>query len=782
MAECGGPGCDVLCGRRGGLLRKLCWLLVVTFLVGQCGLECLLVFSEYAAFPVATSYSSEQGLAMAFPDVTVCNANPLRRSRLCAAQASLHGRKGAPQKVLERNCAANATYNEPNGGDDELFRQLQVWMAQRYKEERSTVRRLFRLGHQLWDTVAYCRYARRNCTDQMFFTPTFDSHYGNCFCFHCGSAEQKNEEFYRYHAAASPEDGLELVLDAQAHEYLPTTTEMGFVVVVHGHGFRPVLCNDAVFAEPGYVTHISLTMDCLYLCEQDHTRSMCGCENRDLPTTSNRRGAKAYPICEESREECIREVKVVMGLESVEHDCKCHRSCVNVEYHREVSRAALPDSFGTGPDGRKRALARIGIYFARDTYLKVTSVPKYNGGRVVSSIGGINGMYLGVSFFVLFGMFETLVHELPDLTGAYKGRRTLDNCPDLPIRHRGGYFRSRISVPQVPYSRPEQNVWSNHDHVTGSLFGRHERQRHLDFKSLDVRSTLLPGLQREHRGRYKAVTVNDFRLLGLRKLHPVVRSYYESRADQEQTLRENVAAFKRLRLRPSVLVPVDKRSINTTLLEQPVSMPVGIGPTDLQMMANREGEIATAVASQKEGTVMILSAMSSIPLEKVRPNAPQGIFWQELYAFKNRTVTFEIIKRAQHAGINAFVMTLDAPTWGRRIVDERHLFITPPGISLANLQHLGGAHDVRFERMKGCGLTKYMNDFLDPSLSWKDVAWLRSVSKLPVILKGILTAEDAATAVEVGAAAVTVSNHGGRQLDGTPATVRDGVTVLIRLA
>ncbi|XP_037505336.1 uncharacterized protein LOC119381636 [Rhipicephalus sanguineus] len=285
------------------------------------------------------------------------------------------------------------------------------------------------------------------------------------------------------------------------------------------------------------------------------------------------------------------------------------------------------------------------------------------------------------------------------------------------------------------------------------------------------RSSVIDETEREHRGRYKAVTVNDFRLLGLRKLHPVVRSYYESRADQEQTLRENVAAFKRLRLRPSVLVPVDKRSINTTLLEQPVSMPVGIGPTDLQMMANREGEIATAVASQKEGTVMILSAMSSIPLEKVRPNAPQGIFWQELYAFKNRTVTFEIIKRAQHAGINAFVMTLDAPTWGRRIVDERHLFITPPGISLANLQHLGGAHDVRFERMKGCGLTKYMNDFLDPSLSWKDVAWLRSVSKLPVILKGILTAEDAATAVEVGAAAVTVSNHGGRQLDGTPATI-----------
>ncbi|KAL1416833.1 hypothetical protein MTO96_027431 [Rhipicephalus appendiculatus] len=366
------------------LLRKLCWLLVVTFLVGQCGLECLLVFSEYAAFPVATSYSSEQGLAMAFPDVTVCNANPLRRSRLCAAQASLHGKKGAPEKVLERNCADNATYDEPNGGDDELFRQLQVWMAQRYKEERSTVRRLFRLGHQFGDTVAYCRYARRNCTDHMFFSPTFDSHYGNCFCFHCGSAEQKNEEFYRYHAAASPEDGLELVLDAQAHEYLPTSTEMGFVVLVHGHGFRPALCNDAVFVEPGYVTYISLTMEkraalpepYQYPCRSSWPR----------PLRGFRLNSSMYTREAKSREECIREVKVIMGLESTEHLCKCHRSCV--------------------------ALARIAIYFARDTYLKVTSVPKYSGGRVVSSIGGINGMYLGVSFFVLFGVFETLVRAV----------------------------------------------------------------------------------------------------------------------------------------------------------------------------------------------------------------------------------------------------------------------------------------------------------------------------------------------------------------------------------
>ncbi|KAL3224712.1 hypothetical protein MRX96_049433, partial [Rhipicephalus microplus] len=542
VAESGGPGFDVLCGRRGGLLRKLCWLLVVTLLVGQCGLECLLVFSEYAAFPVATSYSSEQGLTMAFPDVTVCNANPLRRSRFCAVQSTLHGKKGAPTKVLERNCADNATYDEPNGGDGELFRQLQVWMAQRHKEERSTVRRLFRLGHQLWDMIVYCRYAQKNCTDQMFFSPTFDSHYGNCFCFHCGSTERKNEEFYRYHAATAPEDGLELVLDAQAPEYLPTTTEMGFVVVVHGHGFRPVLCNDVVFVEPGYVTYekraalpepyqypcrsswprslrrfsrnnsMYTREDCLYLCEQDHTRSMCGCENRDLPTTSNRRGAKAYPICEELQDECIREVKAIMGLESAEHGCKCHRSCV--------------------------ALARVAIYFARDTYLKVTSVPKYSypcgtagqPSRQQHS-AAINGMYLGVSFFVLFGMFDALlravrllwrrpfttrrrhlsrqrgghhqdykhgVHEIPDLAGPSPGRAALDYYPAPPIRHRGGDFRSRISVPQVPYSRPLQNVWGNRGQVTGPIFGQYGRRHLLDFKCLGVRPTLLPEIRRQY--------------------------------------------------------------------------------------------------------------------------------------------------------------------------------------------------------------------------------------------------------------------------------------------
>ncbi|XP_077520188.1 acid-sensing ion channel 2-like [Amblyomma americanum] len=412
---------------------------------------------------------------MAFPDVTICNANPLRRSRVCAYRTSLPGGKGVLKKVLDRDCSANITYSDPNAGDRELSQQLRVWMAQRRKEERSTVRRLFRLGHQLADVVTHCRYARPivrlrysgrsrsrgtrsrplqsyrgraphvcSCFARRYFSQTFDSRYGNCFCFHCGTNDQKDEEFFQHETAGSPEDGLELILDAQADEYLSTSMEMGFVVMAHGHGFRPVLCNDAVFVEPGYVTYISLRMekrtalpepyqfpcrsswpdrfrsfglndtmytreDCLYLCQQEHTRRMCGCESSDLPTTSNRRGTKAYPICEEKREQCVKEVQAIMGIESVEKLCKCHRSCVNVEYHREVSRAFFPESLMVGLDGKRRALARVVVYFNTVTYLKLTSVPKYDGGRVVSSFGGINGMYLGVSFFALFGMLEIAV-------------------------------------------------------------------------------------------------------------------------------------------------------------------------------------------------------------------------------------------------------------------------------------------------------------------------------------------------------------------------------------
>uniref|UniRef100_G3MPB5 (S)-2-hydroxy-acid oxidase n=1 Tax=Amblyomma maculatum TaxID=34609 RepID=G3MPB5_AMBMU len=264
------------------------------------------------------------------------------------------------------------------------------------------------------------------------------------------------------------------------------------------------------------------------------------------------------------------------------------------------------------------------------------------------------------------------------------------------------------------------------------------------------------------------VTVDDLRQLGVPRLNRSVRDYYESGADQEQTLSENVAAFKRLRLRYRVLNTAHRRVLATTLLRHLVAMPVGIAPSAMQKMAHPDGEIGTARASQAFGTVMILSTLSSTSIEDVRRGAPHALLWLQLYVFKNRSVTIELIRRAERAGYAALVLTVDTPAWGQRIVDVRNAFNIPKGITIANFHNSMYDH---FDITKGSGLTKYTNDFFDQSLTWDDVTWLKRITRLPVVLKGIITAEDALIAIARGANAILVSNHGGRQLDGSPSTI-----------
>ncbi|KAH9372536.1 hypothetical protein HPB48_000280 [Haemaphysalis longicornis] len=148
----------------------------------------------------------------------------------------------------------------PNQDDRDTSLKMHLWIAQRQKEGTRMVKWLSRLGHQLEDTVTNCRYARQDCTGRRYFTKSFDSRYGNCFCFHCHGVGGKDEDFLHEETATSTKEGLDLILDAQAEEYLPTSTQMGFVVMIHGQGFRPVLCNDVVFVEPGFVTYISLRL------------------------------------------------------------------------------------------------------------------------------------------------------------------------------------------------------------------------------------------------------------------------------------------------------------------------------------------------------------------------------------------------------------------------------------------------------------------------------------------------------------------------------------------
>lgn len=260
------------------------------------------------------------------------------------------------------------------------------------------------------------------------------------------------------------------------------------------------------------------------------------------------------------------------------------------------------------------------------------------------------------------------------------------------------------------------------------------------------------------------VTVDDIERLGIAKLKPLPESYYDGGADEEQTLRENRLAFFRLRLRPRVLRDVETRDKTVTLLgSQKLSMPIGISPTGFQKFAHPEGEKATARAAHKAATVMILSTMSTTSIEDVAAAAPEGLRWFQLYMFKDRDASKDLVQRAEKAGYQAIVLTVDTPLTGNRIFDRNKL--TPLGnLAVSIVEGVAGLLDLSGNAYENISL-------FDASLTWDDVKWLKSFTKLPVIVKGILTAEDAIDAVSNGVAAILVSNHGGRQLDTVTSTI-----------
>ncbi|EEC07769.1 glycolate oxidase, putative [Ixodes scapularis] len=274
------------------------------------------------------------------------------------------------------------------------------------------------------------------------------------------------------------------------------------------------------------------------------------------------------------------------------------------------------------------------------------------------------------------------------------------------------------------------------------------------------------------------VTVDDIRRLGIANLDPIPEDYYDSGADQEQTLRENRLAYLRLRLRPKQLNNVATREKAVTLLkDQKLSMPIGIAPTAFQKMAHPDGEMATARAAQKANTLMILSTLSNTTLEDVAAAAPGGLRWFQLYVYKDRDITKDLVKRAENSGYKALVVTVDTPLFGNRIADVKNNFTLPDGLTVANLKGVGGGLDPS----SGSGLAAYGEKLLDPSLTWNDIKWLRSITNLKVIAKGVLTAEDARNAVNSGVSGILVSNHGARQLDGVTSTGEDGVTQMLEI-
>ena len=250
-------------------------------------------------------------------------------------------------------------------------------------------------------------------------------------------------------------------------------------------------------------------------------------------------------------------------------------------------------------------------------------------------------------------------------------------------------------------------------------------------------------------------------------LEPHAYDYYRSGAGEELTLARNRAAFAELELLPRVLVDVTSVDLATRVLGTETSLPIAVAPTAFHRLADTEGEIATARGAAAAGAVMCLSSLSNTSMEDVAAarGAEDAPRWFQLYVFRDRAVTRDLVERAEAAGYSAIVLTVDAPILGRRERDVRNEFELPPGLGIACVGDGVSAPDGE------SGLAAYFATMLDASLDWDDLEWLVSLTSLPVAVKGVHRADDATRALAAGASGVIVSNHGGRQLDTVPATI-----------
>jgi 4-hydroxymandelate oxidase len=268
------------------------------------------------------------------------------------------------------------------------------------------------------------------------------------------------------------------------------------------------------------------------------------------------------------------------------------------------------------------------------------------------------------------------------------------------------------------------------------------------------------------------VTVDDFEAAARARLPQMVYDYYRSGADEEHTLRRNRDAFAAYEIWYRTLVDVGCPALETTLLGVKLASPICIAPTAYHRLACPEGEQATARAAAKARTLYVASTLATTTLEDVAAasvEAGDGARWFQLYVHQDRAFTESLIVRAKSAGYSAIAVTIDTPVLGRRCADVRNGFALPEGLVMANLVDIlppdlrGGS---------GSELARFVASRHDATFAWKDLEWIaRVAAPLPVVVKGLVRADDAKRAVDHGVAGVWVSNHGGRQLDLAPATI-----------
>lgn len=270
------------------------------------------------------------------------------------------------------------------------------------------------------------------------------------------------------------------------------------------------------------------------------------------------------------------------------------------------------------------------------------------------------------------------------------------------------------------------------------------------------------------------VTLSDFETLAKRRMTRMAYEYVAGGASDEITLRDNLAAFDRLRLHPRVLMDVSELDTRLTLFGQALEFPILLAPTAYHRLVHPEGEIATVRGAAAAGVTLIASSFATTSIEDMAKAARfpstgsgQAPLWFQLYVNKDRGFTRDLVRRAESAGCRALCVTVDTPVTGLRHRETRSGFALPPGVERKNLKGLG-------ENVAGASHRSVEGSIysvvLDPALTWKDIEWLRGISKIPILIKGVLSPDDASKGAGIGVG-IIVSNHGGRNLDTVPATI-----------
>lgn len=264
------------------------------------------------------------------------------------------------------------------------------------------------------------------------------------------------------------------------------------------------------------------------------------------------------------------------------------------------------------------------------------------------------------------------------------------------------------------------------------------------------------------------INVNEFEANAQFILNSTVYDYIASGAGDERTLKRNLDAFQQILIKPRILRGSNNIHTDINLLHHKLNQPLFISPLAFQCIVHDQGELATVAAANEFGIGMALSTMSSTVLEDIAKVATCPL-WFQLYIHKDRSITRELIQRAESAGYEAIIITVDVPIMGRREKDIRNQFALPERVFAKNFSNQAL---INMKDNKECSFVKnYTDSAFDPALTWDDIELIQMETKLPIILKGIMHEEDAKRALDLNVAAIIISNHGGRQLDSMPASI-----------